>query len=258
VLPPWSSDALSLYFEQAEHNERVFSLACPDVYDFLRRVDGAFAALSVAVENDNNDARLLPRISVVRVRSSFLAALRLGMSGQMPEAFCLIRSVIETSWYALHIARDPKVTQRAECWLRRNETDDAKRRCKQEFTISRVVATHRNCDSVTAGQLHTIYERTIDAGAHPNQFGAMGSMMSFDAADQITYSVGILYPAQLQVLFTVKTAAEAAIGGLKVFAQIFPERFRLVGLDENVESLVSELNVIFLNYREASSGPSAA
>ena len=153
----------------------------------------------------------------------------------MPEAFCLIRSVIETAWYALHIAHDPNGTQRAECWLRRNESDDTKRRCKQEFTVSRVVATHRSCDATIAAQLYNLYEMTIDVGAHPNQLGAMGSMTSSEDVDRVTYAVGILHPAPLPVLVTVKTAVEAAIGALKVFAKIFPERFRLVGLDEIVE-----------------------
>ena len=71
------------------------------------------------------------------------------------------------------IAKDPKGTQPAQIWLRRNEDAIAKSRCKSEFTVTKLRQTHEALDPDTAADLHKIYEDLIDFGAHPNQFGAL-------------------------------------------------------------------------------------
>ncbi len=108
---------------------------------------------------------------------------------------------------------------------------------------------------MTAAQLHEIYEATIDLGAHPSQLGAMGAMASIATNEQVTFSVGILHPAPLQVLVTLRTVVSAGVGALKIFEKIFPERSRLIGLADIVESLVVQLNTTFLKYRMAPANP---
>ena len=249
--PPWDKDPLSNYFAQAEFNERACSLRYPDIYDLLRRTDAAFGRLNEAIEKDDQDRLLMPRILVVRTRSSLLAAIRLGMSGQMPEAFALLRSAIENAWYALHIANDPDNTTRSELWLRRNESADAKRRCQQAFTVRQVRETHEAVDPATAKQFHELYEMSIDFGAHPNQLGAMGAMATSEVENRTTFNVGILHPAPLQLLMTMRMAIAVGIGALKVFERIFPERTKLISLDCEVEGLVRQLNVAFRRYQDS-------
>src|SRR5215831_2534858 len=65
-------------------------------------------------------------------------------------------STIENAWYALHLAKDPASPARAKVWLRRGEDDEAKKRCRAEFSVANVSATHRSLDTATEKVLHQL------------------------------------------------------------------------------------------------------
>lgn len=106
-LPPWGQDQLSTFFQTAEDNDRVTSLKLSSIYSILQRVDAAFRHVEAAVEKDTRQEFLVSRFLIVRTHSSFLAAIRLAMSGQIPESYAILRVGIEQAWYALHITKDP-------------------------------------------------------------------------------------------------------------------------------------------------------
>jgi hypothetical protein len=247
--PDWDNDPLSVFFKDAEYNDRVTALNFPKVFDLLNRVHILLKRFEEAIEKDSRQEYLIARFLMVRAHSSFLAAIRLAMSGQVSEAFPILRSAIESTWYALHIAKDPKSTERAEVWLKRNDSEAAKAKCKSEFTIAKVKQTHAALDASTAKELSGNYEILIDYGAHPNQFGVMTSTKKKAESDkQIDFSVGILYPEPLLVLFAVRMSVAVAIGALKTFELVFPERFRLAGIDLEVEKLTRVANALFKSY----------
>jgi hypothetical protein len=239
--PGWGNDPLSVFFKDAEYNDRVTALNFPKVFDLLGRVHMLFKRFEEAVEKDNREQYLVTRFLAVRSHSSFLAAIRLAMSGQVSEAFPVLRSAIESTWYALHIAKDPNGTERSEIWLRRNESEAAKAKCKSEFTVAKVRQTHKTLNANTAKELHGIYKNLIDFGAHPNQFGVMTSMKkNSESEKQVNFSVGILYPDRLPVLFALRMAVGVAIGT--------PQRFTLAAIDLEVEKLITEANALFRSY----------
>ena len=249
-LPPtWGTDSLSAnYFESAEHNDRATAANYPEVFALLRALHSFFEKLCRAVENDTEAVRVVPRFLLIRTHSTILAAFRLAMSGQISEAQALNLSAIEQIWYALHIAKDPAGWPRAECWLRRNENDTTLRACKDEFTVRNVRESHVTLDAQTAGQLATLYEHTINFGAHPNQMGVMGSIRRAEEAGRVVFQVGLLSPEPRGVMATVRVSAAVAIGAFKVFQLIYPERFTLVGLDAEIPPLVTSLNTVFKGF----------
>ena len=123
-----------------------------------------------------------------------------------------------------------------------------KSRCKSEFTVAKVRGTHETLDANTARTLQEMYENLIDFGAHPNQFGVMTSMSKSETEKQVNFSVGILYPQPLPVVFSLRMATGVAIGALKAFQLVFPERFALTGIDQGIERLVAEANSVFKSY----------
>lgn len=243
--PDWGRDSLSKFFKDAEHNARATAANYPDVFQFLGRLQSAFQCFEEAVEKDSGWNRFVPRFLLIRAHSTILAAIRVAMSGQIAEAFPLLRAAIEMSWYALHMASDAPAGQRAEIWLKRNDDATATARCKSEFTVKNVRTTHEGLDALSAAELHRLYETLIDHGAHPNQMGVLSALRSTEAPNEINYSVGILYPSERPVMVTLRLSAAVGIGALKIFALVYPERFALVGLDEVVRELVDELNTRF-------------
>ena len=246
--PEWGNDPLSVFFKDAEYNDRVTALNLPAVYDLLGHVHVLFKRFNEAIEKDNREEFLVPRFLMVRTHSSFLAGIRIAMSGQFSETFPVLRSAVECTWYALHIAKDPKGTERAEIWLRRNENDAAKLRCKSEFSVAKVRQTHGALDPSTAKELHGIYEKLIDFGAHPNQLGVMTALRKSEADKQVDFSVGILHAEPLSIVLALRMAVAVAMGALKTFQLVFPERFTLAGIDLEIEKLISKANTLFKSY----------
>jgi hypothetical protein len=246
--PPWGHDPLSVFFQTAEYNDRVTSLKLETPYALLQRLHTVFQRVEATVEKDNRPKLLVPRFFIVRSHSSFLAAIRLAMSGQLSEAYAVLRVAIEQAWYALYIAKDPRPPERVTVWLCRNEDEAAKSKCKTEFTVRNVRSTHESLDPVTAKQLYEFYETMIDFGAHPNQLGLLSAMSTSETEQEITYSVGILFLETVPIAATLRMAAGVAIGTLMVFQLIFLERFQLMSLDMEIEALVGELNSVFKSY----------
>lgn len=255
--PDWGNDSLSQFFKDADNNARVTAANYPLVFRLLQRVHSAFQRAETAVEKDPGWNRLVPRFLLIRTHSTFLAAIRAGMSGQVSEAFVLLRGAIEQSWYALHMAKDSNPDDRVEIWLRRNDDDQAAAKCKAEFTVKNVRSTHEALDPSTAFELRRLYEMLIDYGAHPNQMGVLTALRSDESANQIDYKVGILYPAELPVMVTLRIAVAVAIGALKVFKLIYPERFALMSFDTELAELVDELNSKFKPYGSRQRTPTA-
>jgi len=246
--PTWGSDPLSTFFADAEFNTRVTALRFAPIYKLLQNTHELFRRFEEAIEKDGREELLVPRFLMVRAHASVLAGLRLAMSGQTTEAFPVLRSAVELAWYALHIAKDPSPPQRLTIWLNRNESDADKARCKSEFTIRNVRRTHEGLDADTAGTMLQLYEQLIDFGAHPNQIGVMAAMTKSESGKQVNFSVGILSPQPPATAFALRTAVGVAIGALKAFQFIFPERFTLLGIDQGINKLIVEANQVLTSY----------
>ena len=144
--------------------------------------------------------------------------------------------------------KGPQSPQRVTTWLNRNQSDADEARCKSEFTIGNVRRTHETLDANTAGTLLQFYKQLIDFGAHPNQFGVMAAMTKSESKKQVNFSVGILSPQPLVTAFALRTAVGVAIGALKTFQLIFPERITLLGIDQGLDKLIGEANQILTSY----------
>lgn len=248
VLPVWEDDPLSTFLSDAQRNERITALKLRDIYALLRRMHAVFQRLATITEKEHNQNLLPTRFLMARAHASWLAAIRLGLSGQVVEVYPVLRAVVEDTWYALHLAKDPNPPTRAKIWLLRNEDAATKARCKNEFTISKIRATHTALDLATATAMQTLYDRTIELGAHPNELGVFAAMTRTDTDQNCTFGVVFLTDKPVLIASALKTAVEAAVGALKTFRLIFPERFTIMGMDNEIEKLVGGLNVVFKSF----------
>ena len=246
--PDWGDDPLSRFFSDAEYNDRAAAVNYAPIYALLQHVHAMFRQVEGVIERDRQSHLLVPRLLLVRIHSAFLAAIRLAMSGQATESFPVLRSAIEQAWYALHIAKDPKAPERANTWLSRNVDISSKAKCKSEFTVAKVRSTHEGLDPATAGELQERYENLIEFGAHPNQLGVFASVKKTKSDKLVDYKVGILASDSIAVPFALRMAVAVAVGALKVFKLIYPERFGITGADLGIQCLVVELNAVFKRY----------
>jgi hypothetical protein len=244
VLPIWEGDPLSTFLSDAQRNERVSSLNMPDVYALLQRVHAAFRQVSEITEREHNPNLLPTRFLMARTHAAWLAAVRLGLSAETVEAYPLVRAVVESAWYALHLAKDPSPPERAKIWLNRDVDAAAEARCAAEFSIRNVRATHAALDAGTEGRCHTLYKWTIGLGGHPNERAVLTATTRTAAG----FGAVFLTNNPVNIAAALKNAVEAAVGALKTFQLIFPERFKIMSVDRDVDKLVDGLNAVFKQY----------
>lgn len=246
--PPWGNDTLSTFLSNAQQNERITSINMPDVYALLQRTQAIFERLMEITEKENTPELLPSRFLMARARGAWLGAVREGMSGQTVEVYPLIRATVENAWYALHIAKDPAPPARAEVWLRRRENDSARKRCKSEFTVANVRATHEALDPATAAALDGVYEHTIELGGHPNELAVLSSLRRTETDKAYTFEAAFLTDNPLLIALALKSAVEAAVGAMRAFRLVFPERFAIMGVDDDLNLIAAEHNVVFKRY----------
>ncbi len=119
-------------------------------------------------------------------------------------------------------------------------------RCRAEFTIGNVRATHAERDAAAEAALHALYEQTIEFGAHPNPRGVLAATTRMDTDKGHAFGAVLLTDKPVLIAFALKTTGEVAVGALKTFRLIFPERFAIMGMDGEIDKLVDGLNAVFL------------
>jgi hypothetical protein len=235
VPPYWSDDPLSAFMTDAFKNSLASFVRRQGEYQVLLRIHRCFAK---ACDNLSNPPNFLAAVLIVRSHAAYLAAVRLAMSGQLPETFPLLRTTLEYAFYALHIDNDP---ESGVIWLQRHETTESLKAIKKTFQHVAVMGTLKSADAQLHATLEMLYERTIDFGGHPNERGVAGSMTLTETEDRKNFGAKLLDDNELALAHAAKTSAQIGTGALCIFEIIFRDRFRLLGIDLDLESLKSFL-----------------
>lgn len=245
-MPPgWGDDALSEFLQTAHENAFFVFTQHRRVHGLLCMVHEGF---DVAVGIASHGTPKYLAFFVTRAFSSYLAAIRLALSGQVAEAFAPLRVTIETAWYGLHVSADPESTKRMEAWLCRDDSEEAKWNVVKTFRAGDLKGTHKQRDAETAGILEELYERCISMGAHPNPAGFLTSIVREEDETTLTHKVLVLNPQLLPLMFATKTAIEVAVGVLRLFGLMYPRQYVNTGMLMRLDQIVDELNVAFQPY----------
>lgn len=144
----------------------------PDLYALLQRVHGVFERVAAITEKESNEHLLPTRFLMARAHAAWLAAVRLGMSGQVVETYPLVRMVVENSWYALHLGEGFGPSGARRCCGYAAATMMPRRAAARLSSASaNVRKTHAALDPANERAMHE--RRTIAFGGHPNERGVL-------------------------------------------------------------------------------------
>ena len=233
--PRWGDDLLSKFIDDALANIFATFANKPAQYRHIVNIDSCFYK---AASNLSNPTDLVAAFLLVRSHSAYRAACRLALSGQATESYVILRSCLECAIYALHINKNPPL---AELWLRRHDDDVSLRAMRNEFEHKKVIRTLEKTDPKLYDAVASLYERTIDFGAHPNERAITGSIEIRHGANSKEYLPIYLHGDGLALEHALKMTAQCGLDSLLVFQCIYPERFALLGISENLHLLRQKL-----------------
>ncbi len=227
----WGKDDLSSFLGQCNGNAIATFARLPGRFSRLRDLDSLFVTTSASL---NNRQGWLPPVLFIRAHASFRGAVGLAMACQLPEAYMVMRGCLENSLYAFYLHRNPELS---EIWLRRTDSAEARQRVKDKFKIGVMLDLVEKEDARIGSNLRVLYEQTVDMGAHPNEesFTTNAQLTQDSGTRQIQMMILNCEPIPLQVC--LKTLAQVGVGSLRVFERIYPERFRILDADRDLQKL---------------------
>jgi hypothetical protein len=228
----WGSDTISEFFEAVRGQQfATFANNVGGFYRVLQDVDACFVKIT---ENLTHPQNLLSAVLLVSSHSAYRAACSTSMGTQLPETFVLLRSCLEYAGYGLHVKVNPRL---GEIWVRRHDDAAALRAMKKAFQGVEVEETIVATDAELGRVYSELYERTIDFGGHPNLRGVVTNALFQELPDKRQAQLIYLHGNETTIAHALKTTAQVGLCSLHLFQHVFPERFLLLQLREQLIEL---------------------
>ncbi len=227
----WGADSLGKFLEDAHHNIiATFTNLLPQ-YNILAEIDKLYCKI---IDNLNQSPEFVAGFFLIRTHSSFRGAVSLCLSGEVPEAYMVLRGCIESALYGLYVSDNLK---RQEIWLRRHEDDESRGRVKNEFTIRKVLNHLKKIDEKTHKIVGSLYDRTIDYGAHPNERAISSQIRTESNGSRVNFTADYFLCGNIQQQFAIRSASQIGICCHDIFYNIFCNRYRILGIDKQLNQI---------------------
>jgi len=238
----WGKDSISDFVSSAYDNcvASLINYKDKPIINAMITVNDIFKEASQIKCNIGNET-LIP-FFFVRSRGFYLGAVRLSLSGQVPESYALMRTCIENGLYALHVMRDPTIgedmPERVKIWIERHDNEDKTKKCRNEFTYGNVRNTLNEYDKELGRRISELYTFAIDCGAHPN---VMGSITTSEISENGVIT-DLLTPGNNPIcMVAIQRTVQVGICVLSIYKLIFGDRF------SHIREALSELDTFIEN-----------
>ena len=229
--PDWGSDSLGEFLDAARHNMMATVANLRQQYDALATIDQLYCDV---IDNLNPNLEFVSAFFLFRTHSSFRGAARLCLSGQVAEAYMVLRSCLESALYGLYVAG---VTNRQEIWLHRHVDHASRQRVRNVFTTGNVLNHLKSIDAKTHDIARSLYEQTIDYGGHPNERAVLTQIKTESTDSRVAFTLEYFLCGDLPHQLSLKSAARIGICCLDIFYIVFRDRYRRLGIDERLDEI---------------------
>jgi len=229
--PKWGQDEISKFFDVARGNEYATFANFTGEIGRLIDIDLSYRK---AIEGLNHSKEWFAGFFVLRAHSNFLAACRMGWSGQIPECHSMLRSCLESALYGLYLACNPNSR---ETWLHRHDSVEYKKQIKNEFKIRTMLDLAKSLDGKEGKVAELLYERAIDHGAHPNERALMQMLQINEKPIHVEFKTIYLEDDVEHLKLTMKTTAQTGVCALSLFRSIYKERYDILGVTAAIDHI---------------------
>ena len=146
----------------------------------------------------------------------------------------VLRGCLEFGLYSAFMAGDPDRQRR---WLSRSDSPENRKRFRKEFTAAATLKAAEERSTRVGAVARSLYEHLIDYGAHPNDLGLGATTTASETTEVFRLDASYIVGDGVLARGSLKTAARVGICTLWLFAFVFSERFRILGIDTDCERL---------------------
>lgn len=213
------------YLRFGDENTKSFLDSPPEIFKLIVKVDG----LLRLILSDTKNSEVIPKFLHMNSYFSFMAAVRLAISGHVNAVFPTIRSSLESACYGFICARDPN---NISIWVDRDKSSTHKTHCRKIFTpavkntadIILKEEIRSGADGEMARYILGLYDESINFGAHPNPKSVFKHIkMQDDESDCWKLNFHCLYPEDShEVKLALFTCAEYGLANAYIISESQP------------------------------------
>lgn len=230
-IPGWGKDSISKFIENAIHNTYATFNNLKPQHTRLNEINCIFEKI---LQNLDNTSDWFISFFFFRSHSAFLAGVRLTMSGQIPEAYMVLRGCLENALYALYLKRHP---EDQKTWIRRHNDEKSKKKVQREFAIRKILNYLQSEHNSLYLRTNELYEKTIDLGAHPNPKGLFSMLRKSGNGENVFFESIYLSEHSPPLQACLKSCSQIGVCSLMMFRRIYKERFDLLELSSLLDDL---------------------
>lgn len=224
----WGDDELTKFLDSVRDNQfGTYANKIPESRAIIK-IDEFFGR--VIIEGTNRGYMNLAFLLLARAHSAYRVAASCAFSGQVAEVHSLFRLMLEQAGYAILINQNSDLE---EVWLNR---DTNRARIRKEFTAGKIKEALAASDTTLRDFFDSLYESTIQFGAHPNEMSVTGSIRIERQDGQEFLKIIYLHQDGVAFSHSLQYVQRVGLCVLSIFKLIFPELFD----DSGVSSAVRE------------------
>jgi hypothetical protein len=223
---------LSDFFAGVHRNSQNFLVGKRELASLAQDISDSFAKALHLPSIQSNAAIAFLAMS----HASYLAAVQLSSSGQLPASYMASRGTLEGALYGWYVNEKPQLKQ---VWSTRHHDDAARRMVRESFKIGEIRTALRQTDKSVEAQFATAYETAIDLGAHPNSLVLFTNLTVPDPQGGQTFQYVNTEPATQEL--AILTSAHAGVTALILFGIAFRTEFAGTEVPSVVLSLQQRL-----------------
>lgn len=173
---------------------------------------------------------------LVSAHAAFRGAAEFALQGRSCESMVLMRSCLEHAMYGVHFHRYPALI---EVWAHRGDGEKQKKAVRKNFKPTEMLDGIAALNNAIGERARSLYERTIDMGAHPNEVGFFGRLNIADApsGEGKLFQVKYLQGGEPAHLHALQTAAQIGVCTLECFWLVYRDRYEILGVKADIDAL---------------------
>jgi hypothetical protein len=215
-----SPAGIRTFLQAANENELDCLKEYPDLVEFIDRVEGLFREL-LGSEWDGNP---LCALLLMNSHASFLAAVRVALSAQIPPTHMVLRGALESALFCLIASQSE---DNRSVWLNR---DKDRKRCRKLYTAKNAIRLLKD-DPGLLDLLNEGYDLSIDFGGHPNRQSVTDHVSIEDHEKHNRVSLTHLHaPSSTQTLRAIAACIEIGLAIIFVSPHALPGHPKAVDL----------------------------
>lgn len=230
IEPPadWNDHELTRFFLATQNNRFATFANLKPIAAKLVSLDDAFWHL---VKNLKHSPNWFTANLALRALSSWRAGCGLAAAGHTTETYPLLRLTLEFGAVALKLQKKPSLI---ELYMTRGDSDDKRRRARKAFHQDRLNEEIAASNAALFSRYKRLVAISIDFGAHANEKALTSNIIELkndEAVSALLCGSGLIHDHAL-----INTARTAMVT-LELFQLVFPERFLLLGLAQQMDEL---------------------